>query len=142
MLPLVAKHADIWNCQIAASETYSQLSSQLDTLLLAAGRKPGDVQRTVMNPVIIWRDQTEYRRFLDIAQPFLFPGVTENKEKEILEIMTFMNAVIGSPAQVIETMQTYADAGVDEFIIQRFIVDDFAGLEVIAKEVLPHFLRQ
>jgi F420-dependent oxidoreductase-like protein len=47
-LPLAARYADIWNAVFVSPEAFQDLSSQLDTLLLAAGRQPADVKRTLM----------------------------------------------------------------------------------------------
>ena len=86
-----------------------------------------------MNPVMVWRDQTDYRKFMGSVQAILFSGSTENHDEEILGFLSTMNPVKGSPSEVIDKMQAYAFAGADEFIIQWPMLDDFAGLEVIRK---------
>ena len=49
-LPLVARFADIWNSIFLTPEQFSERSKQLDDLIQAAGRKPGDVKRSIMLP--------------------------------------------------------------------------------------------
>lgn len=49
-LPLVARFADIWNGIFLTPEQFTEKSKQLDDLIQAAGRKPSDVQRTIMLP--------------------------------------------------------------------------------------------
>jgi len=62
-LPLAARYADIWNAVYVPVENFRALSTQLDELLRAEGRKPEDVQRTVMLPLFFDpRDEDEVRR--------------------------------------------------------------------------------
>ena len=61
-LPLVARYADIWNCQVASAEVFKERSALLDELLHAEGRQPHDVKRTALLPVICWRDQDDLER--------------------------------------------------------------------------------
>ena len=50
----------------------------------------------------------------------------------------FTNMIVGTPDEVIDKIHAYADAGVEELIIQWFSVDDLEGLQVLAEQVLPH----
>ncbi len=50
-LPLVARYADIWNVNTRALPEVRERAALLDRLLLAAGRRPEDVRRTV--PVVL-----------------------------------------------------------------------------------------
>jgi F420-dependent oxidoreductase-like protein len=62
-LPLAARYADIWNALFMPVEDFHALSTQLDDLLHAAGRKPEDVRRTIMLPLSFDpRDEDEVRR--------------------------------------------------------------------------------
>jgi F420-dependent oxidoreductase-like protein len=62
-LPLAARYAGIWNAVYLPAENFHALSTQLDELLRAAGRKPEDVRRTVMLPLFFDpRDEDEVRR--------------------------------------------------------------------------------
>lgn len=137
-LPLVARYADLWNCQISSFETFRDLSVQLDQHLLTIGRKPEDVKRTVLNPIMIWRTKQEFDQMMDLVHRI--PIFQTLPEEALFKVMTSMNACIGSPEQVVTFMQSYADAGVDEFVIQWFLLENWTGLEILAKEVLPHFL--
>ena len=137
-LPLVARYADLWNCQVASVETFRDLSARLDQHLLAVGRKPEDVQRTVMNPIMVWRTKQEFDQMMTLVHQIpTFPNLSA---EELSGIFASMNGCMGSSERVVEFMQVYADAGVNEFIIQWFLLDNWTGLEILAKEVLPHFL--
>jgi F420-dependent oxidoreductase-like protein len=62
-LPLAARYAGIWNALFMPAENFHALSTQLDELLRAGGRKPEDVRRTVMLPLSFDpRDEDEVRR--------------------------------------------------------------------------------
>lgn len=49
------------------------------------------------------------------------------------------NLIIGPPETVIAGMQAYADAGVEELIMNWRGLDAIEGLERLAEQVLPHF---
>jgi F420-dependent oxidoreductase-like protein len=62
-LPLAARYAGIWNALFVPAENFRALSTQLDELLRAEGRKPEAVRRTVMLPLSFDpRDEDEVRR--------------------------------------------------------------------------------
>jgi alkanesulfonate monooxygenase SsuD/methylene tetrahydromethanopterin reductase-like flavin-dependent oxidoreductase (luciferase family) len=137
MLPLIARYADIWNDNGKKPEEFSRLNAQLDQLLLAAGRQPGDVKRTVMIPVLCSRNRQEFSRTAQKMQSVpMFASITEGYFRGML---TSLGAILGTPGEVIEKMQMYANAGVDEFILQWGTLHDIESLETIACEILPHF---
>ncbi|HEY6407108.1 MAG TPA: TIGR03560 family F420-dependent LLM class oxidoreductase, partial [Ktedonobacteraceae bacterium] len=63
-LPLVARYADIWNAVLLSPDEFRQHSAILDGLLAKAGRKPGDVKRTLMRSLFFGRDMAELDRRL------------------------------------------------------------------------------
>lgn len=138
-LPLVARYADIWNCQVASAELFSERSALLDDLLRAEGRQPGEVKRSLMLPVICWRDEAELTRRLDLLRsgsPVFAPLSTE----DILAFFrTRLAGVLGTPDEVIAGLSAYAAVGVEEVIIQWFGVADIEGLAALADQVLSHF---
>jgi alkanesulfonate monooxygenase SsuD/methylene tetrahydromethanopterin reductase-like flavin-dependent oxidoreductase (luciferase family) len=137
ILPLVARYADIWNDNGKNPEEFSKLNAHLDQLLLAAGRQPDDVKRTVMIPVLCSRNSQEFsRRAKKMHSVPMFASFTEDYLRGML---TSLGAILGTPGEVIEKMQMYANAGVDEFIIQWGTLHDIESLETIAREILPHF---
>jgi alkanesulfonate monooxygenase SsuD/methylene tetrahydromethanopterin reductase-like flavin-dependent oxidoreductase (luciferase family) len=134
-LPLVARYADIWNCH-ASAELFSERSALLDDLLQAGGRQPGEVKRTLMLPVMCWRDQADLTRRMDLLRSG-FPGFAPQSTEDILAF--FRTGILGTPDEVIAGLSAYAAAGVEEFIVQWFGVADIEGLAVLADQVLPHF---
>ena len=108
----------------------------LDDLLRAEGRQPDEVKRTLMLPVICWRDKAELARRMDLLRSG-FPGFAPMSTADILAF--FRTGIVGRPDEVIAGLSAYAAAGVEEFIVQWFGVADIDGLAILADQVLPHF---
>jgi alkanesulfonate monooxygenase SsuD/methylene tetrahydromethanopterin reductase-like flavin-dependent oxidoreductase (luciferase family) len=135
-LPLTARYADVWNTGPRSPEAYREASTLLDELTTKAGRAPSDVRRTLMIQMICYRHESELdgqlRHVVD-----QFPGL---RGKALLDALLARspNVIAGSPQEVIDRVQTYGAAGVQEIMVQRIDLDDLEGLQVIAEEVLPH----
>ena len=138
-LPITARYADVWNTGGASPATYHENSRLLDELIVKAGREPRLVKRTLMQQVVCYRNEAELAgrlRWLASQAPQLtgeppaaFLAYFRNRSP---------NAIVGSPAEVIEQIHAYGEAGVEEIMVQRLDLDDLEGLQIIAEEVLPH----
>jgi len=139
-LPLAARFADIWNCQPATVEEFQELSEMLDALLKNEGRQPSDVRRTLMQQAICWRDNDEKERLAKSVREIIIP-FGEMRTDEVFENLkkNMSGSVFGSPQDLIDALNSYAEAGVDEIILQWFLFDNIEGLQVLAEDVLPHF---
>jgi alkanesulfonate monooxygenase SsuD/methylene tetrahydromethanopterin reductase-like flavin-dependent oxidoreductase (luciferase family) len=139
-LPLVARYADIWNCQLPSLELFRERSSLLDGLIQKTGRQTSDVKRTIMLPVICWNNPADLER---IASGYrqAFPDFGSLPTDAIIGYArdNFL-AITGAPESVIEQLRAYEAAGAEEIMIQHFLVDHLEGLGIIAKHVLPHFM--
>lgn len=134
-LPLVAKYADIWNGGGTVAELRER-NANLDALIVKAGRKPSDVKRTAMKLVICGRDTAEYeRRLQGLRRQAAYADMPTETLLETAR--TTMKGIVGTPAEVAAQLQAYADAGVEEIMVQSFAVDDLEQWQVIAKEVVP-----
>jgi F420-dependent oxidoreductase-like protein len=136
-LPLVARYADIWNATFLSPDAFRTHSAQLDTLLIAAGRQPAEVRRTMMLSLFFGRDQQELERRLswrsrdpDLAELPLMQAAAR--------IADSGRALVGGPAEILAQLQGYARAGVAELMLQWFDLDDLDGLRAFARGVLPH----
>ena len=138
-LPLVARYADIWNCEMASPEVFKERSALLDELLHAEGRQPNEVKRTGMLTLICWRDQADLERRMNLLRGNV-PQFAEMSTEGLLEFFrTYLAGILGTPESVNEQLSAYASAGVEEMIMSWFSIDDIEGLEIIAEYVLPHF---
>jgi alkanesulfonate monooxygenase SsuD/methylene tetrahydromethanopterin reductase-like flavin-dependent oxidoreductase (luciferase family) len=138
-LPLVARYADIWNATRLTLDEFRVRSAQLDELARIAGRAPGAIKRTVMIPVLCGRDRADLeRRVQGVRQ--LFPDFVDMPLDALLDDMRemFGAMIVGAPDEVRSAMRAYADAGVEELIVQWFGMEDLEGLQLLAEQVLPH----
>lgn len=122
-LPLVAKYADEWNSLWRSNDEFRETNALLDKLLEREGRDPKSVRRSQMIGTIIAKDQATLDADEDV-----------NRFEEMLA----RGAVVGTPSEVVEILGEKAEAGIESVMLQWMDQDDIAGLELIAREVLPH----
>lgn len=135
-LPLVAQYADIWNAGGMDPDEMRARNAALDALLVAAGRQPGDVRRTMMKAIYCGRDAAEYETRLRGIR--LQGGNAEVPLDDLLAQQRQRKAIVGIPTEVVAQLRAYEAAGVDEIVAQFLLVDDLDGIRVLAEEVLPH----
>jgi alkanesulfonate monooxygenase SsuD/methylene tetrahydromethanopterin reductase-like flavin-dependent oxidoreductase (luciferase family) len=70
-LPIVAEHADVWNCPARTPEEFGHYNAVLDRHCAAVGRDPGQIARSVQ---LILRD-TDFAGARDQVQGFIDAGV-------------------------------------------------------------------
>jgi len=125
-LLLVVTYADEWNGVFLSSADYKERNTLLTDLLQQSGRDPQGVKRSLMTE-IVW-GETEAKLQARIA------GRPDLKLPD-------PNRIIGTPAQVIDQIGAYVDAGAERFMLQWLDLDDLAGLESLAHHILPVFHR-
>ena len=136
-LPLVVRYASIWNAVSLAPDTFRERSTILDELLLAAGRQPSEVRRTLMTSLSFGRDMHELDRRLSWRhnrQEYAGKSLEEVAES----LSTSGSAIAGTPDMIIQQIQSYGNAGVEELVLQWFDLDDIDSLRAFARSVLPH----
>lgn len=134
-LPLVARHADIWNALYMAPAEFAERSAQLDALLAAAGRPPEAVRRTILLFPILGHDGAGLERRTQVWRSD--PAFASLALDDLLAQMRGFGAFVGTPAELVALLHSYAEAGVQEAMIQWFDPEDIEGLQQIADEVLP-----
>src|SRR5437660_4474635 len=136
-LPLAARYATIWNGTFLTPNNFQQRSRALDELLRAAGRKPEEVRRTMMLTLFFGRDMEELDRRLSWRHTQ--PELANEPLKTVIEtLITGGKALVGTPDMLVKQIHTYANAGVEELMLQWFDQDDIEGLQAFATSVLPH----
>src|SRR6266700_1775423 len=134
-LPLAARYADIWNAVFLSPTAFRERSAALDVLLQAAGRKADDVRRTLMKGLFFSRDMDELDRRL--AWRHERPEVAGKSLEEAVDFMRdSWYSIVGTPDMVVQQIKAYADAGVEELMLQWFDLDDIDGLRAFATSVL------
>ncbi len=136
-LPLVARYADIWNSLFLTPKDFQQRSHALDELLRAAGRKPEDVRRTMMLTLSFGRDMEELDHRLSWRHTQ--PELANKPLNTVIEMLIAGGKdLVGTPDMLIKQIHTYANAGVEELMLQWFDQDDIEGLQAFASSVLSH----
>jgi len=136
-LPLVAKYADIWNPQLLNPDDYRERSALLDDLLRAEGRQPSAVKRTINLRVICGRNPTELEQRVSWLRR-IAPFVANMPLDTLLDAWRQQSGgIVVSPEALVAHMQALIAAGAEEIILEWTALDDIAGLQLIAEEVLP-----
>lgn len=136
-LPLVARFADVWNAPPITPEAFKERSALLDQLLTSAGRKPEDVKRSVMLSLDFGQDRPALDKKLSWRHEYPeFSG--QSLDEALTTLLARRNMIVGTPDMVIEQINSYARAGVDELMLQWFDLDDLDGLRAFASSLLPY----
>jgi F420-dependent oxidoreductase-like protein len=135
-LPLAARYADVWNGTFLAPDEFRARSALLDDLARAAGRRPGDIRRTMMTALLFARDQAALeQRVLREPRP------AELADAPPAALIDFMrdkaHRIVGMADDAVAQIQAYVAAGVEELMLQWFELDDIDGLRAFAEQVLP-----
>ncbi len=134
-LPLAARYANIWNGIFLSPDSFREHSAILDGLLRQVGRNPGDVRRTMMHTLHFGRNMAELdRRLSGRSNRPEYAG--KSLEAVIESMQNSWSAIVGTPEMVIQQIQTYEQAGVEELMLQWFDLDDIDGLRAFADSVL------
>lgn len=126
-LPLIVKYAKEWNSLPRPVEKFEQLSTQLDQMLVAAGRKPNDVKRSMMVTNEYGRDDNELKARIEER------GSGDITLQEFIE----RGMVAGSGNQIVEQLGRLAEAGLQRVMLQWLDLDGIDRLEAMATEILP-----
>jgi F420-dependent oxidoreductase-like protein len=133
-LPLVERHADIWNAIFLAPDAFRERSQTLDELLRAAGRHTEDVARTLMTGVLFARDEAELERKLAARRQA--PALAGQPLDAVVETMVARgDGLVGTPDMIRRQLQTFERAGVQELMAQWLDLDDLDGLRAFAEAV-------
>src|SRR5690242_9688667 len=133
-LPLVARYADVWNGTFLTPDTYRDLNSHLDSLLQVVGRELNAVKRTMMTGLFFGEDRESLERLLSSFKDR--PELVDLSLDEAIQHLRG-RVLVGTPDLVVEQIQAYAAAGVEELMLQWFDMDNIDGLRAFASSVLP-----
>lgn len=123
-LPLTARYADEWNAVGVSVDDFKRLNSLLDDLLRDESRPLTAVRRTLMNRVIIGRDQAQ---------------VEERRGDASVSELRARGVLVGTPAEIREQLRELAGAGVEVIMLQWLDgLDDIPGIEFMAQELIQN----
>jgi F420-dependent oxidoreductase-like protein len=122
-LPLVARFAAEWNAVYIPAHKFDSLNAHLDELLVQADRPLASVRRSLMTGLVFGRDDAELQRKLAGRAP------SELRARGLL---------VGTASALVDQLGELAGVGVQRVMAQWLDLDDLAGVEALAKGVLPH----
>lgn len=121
-IPLVAEFADEWNGNAISPEEYRTTNAILNEILDQRGRPRNAVKRSSVIQVNFAKNDTDWRQI---------------KAERGIDVTP--NMVNGTASMVIDQLGAFIDAGVERFMLQWLQPDDIERIEVMARDVLPHF---
>jgi alkanesulfonate monooxygenase SsuD/methylene tetrahydromethanopterin reductase-like flavin-dependent oxidoreductase (luciferase family) len=123
MRSLIARYAAEWNCVMLTPQVFSERNRSLTEVLVAAGRDPKSVRRSMMTGCVFGKDESALKEKLAMR-------------KRTVDELKARGAIAGSRLEVLEQLQALEEAGVQRVMLQWLELDDLAGLEALAKSVL------
>ena len=133
-LPLVARYADIWNALMVTPDEFRALSAHLDGLLQAEGRPSSAVRRTLMTNITFAPDRQSLASKLKVSDA---GAGSAQLDEAVASMRASRKNIVGTPEMVREQIAAYAEAGVQELMLQWLDLDDIEGLRALARTVLP-----
>jgi alkanesulfonate monooxygenase SsuD/methylene tetrahydromethanopterin reductase-like flavin-dependent oxidoreductase (luciferase family) len=131
-LSLTARRADGWEASYVTPAGFSALSTRLDALLAAAGRRPDELRRSVEVDVILVGSDPERqawtRRFCAERRVAAGHAVLDT-------------ALVGDAEEIAARLVEYADAGATDLMLGFADFPATGMLERFAREVLPRVGR-
>lgn len=135
-LPLAAKYADVWNGVQLSPARFQELAALLERYLYDAGREANALEKTAATFLYFGRTRD------DLEQRVARFRKNERREMPLDELLASLraqnNSITGLAEDVIPQIRAYADAGVQELMLQILDSDDVEGLDAFAEQVLPH----
>jgi alkanesulfonate monooxygenase SsuD/methylene tetrahydromethanopterin reductase-like flavin-dependent oxidoreductase (luciferase family) len=128
-LPLAARFASEWNGTFLTPGKYDEVNRQLTGLLEANGRKPESVRRSLMTGCVFGRDDAEVKRKVSAR------GQTTERLRE-------RGILVGTAPAIVNQLRELEQAGCQRVMLQWLDLDDLAGLEALARGVLPQLMSK
>ncbi len=128
-LPLVARYAQEWNAVFAPAAEIANLNGRLDEQIVAQGRAPTAVRRSLMTGCVFGRDAAELQRN--------FTTVGNLAAGNLADDWRDRRVIVGEPAAFVDQLGWLAELGIYRVMLQWLDLDDLDGLEALAALVLP-----
>jgi alkanesulfonate monooxygenase SsuD/methylene tetrahydromethanopterin reductase-like flavin-dependent oxidoreductase (luciferase family) len=132
---IAAREASEWNTGAPDAATFASMSAGLDERCRELGRDPTRIRRSLMKGCLVARDAAGLReRAMRMAE--VVPRLRGDDPEAVLAAAR-ERWFVGTPEEVVAQMRPFADAGVDLFVLQHFLLDEPDVLELLAGEVAP-----
>jgi F420-dependent oxidoreductase-like protein len=120
---IAARYADEFNANFVAPAEAAGLYGRVRDACRAEGRDPASMTFTVAHTVCCGKDDADLRR----------RATAIGRDPDQLRT----GAIAGSPAEIVDRIGQYAEAGASTVYLQVLDLGDLAHLELLAAEVLP-----
>jgi F420-dependent oxidoreductase-like protein len=134
-LRIVAAHADEWNVTRVTFEEYLAKAATLAQHCQAVGRDPATIRRSLMVPVVVGRSAAELDARRDRIRA-IFPRAPEDEAG--WRAAGFLH---GTPDAIVRDLRRWHDLGIRRVMLQMLDMEDLAGIDLIARDVLPALRR-
>lgn len=134
-IPLAARYADVWNGTFLTPEGFAERGAVLDARLQEAGRKPGDVKRTLMTGVFYGRTREDLEARLGRLRTN--PNLKDATADDLIALLRGRGAIAGVGVEIRDQIEEFQRAGVEEIMLQWLDLDDIQRLEALAEALLP-----
>jgi F420-dependent oxidoreductase-like protein len=125
-LPLAAHYAEEWNAVYIPVERFKALSHKLDALLIAEGRKPEGVRRSLMTGCVFGLNQADLESKV----------ASRTHGKLNAQALVQRGLLVGTAGALVDQLGRMQQAGIQRVMLQWLDLDDLDGLETLAKDVL------
>ena len=133
-LRIVARHATEWNSIGMAPERYRAKLDALEAHCEAEKRDPASIERSMMCSYITAPTEAEVKQKLDVVLEKLPNFFRASREGGLAGHLPWL---IGTPSQIIETLQALEAQGVSRIMMQHREPPSREELEFVASEILP-----
>lgn len=131
LLPVVARHADIWNTLAGDPASYGRKLDALTRHCDSIGRDPAGIRKSITFRALLAEDEGEARR-----------RELKMREKVPADWPVWSEyLVFGTPQQCADRLQPYLNLGVGDFVLGARPPVDWTTVELFAQRVAPA-LRQ
>jgi alkanesulfonate monooxygenase SsuD/methylene tetrahydromethanopterin reductase-like flavin-dependent oxidoreductase (luciferase family) len=133
---LAARYAAEYNMLFADPGGVRERSGRLRAACEAGGRDPSTLALSLMTGFVVGEDAADVRRRAE--RLMAWRGETGDPQAWLRARASEDSWLVGTPAEVVERLEEYADAGVRRVALQHHLFTDLEVLELIARDVMPH----
>ncbi len=127
IIPIAARHADVWNGNNMTPEEYTERIAVLDEWCDRLGRDPNSIERSINVGFHVGADRAGVEHHRDLMQ------ATGRRPTEVL---------FGTPGEVVDQVGAYVTAGVQQINLNVYGLRppfDWEALQGFAEDVMPAF---
>jgi alkanesulfonate monooxygenase SsuD/methylene tetrahydromethanopterin reductase-like flavin-dependent oxidoreductase (luciferase family) len=130
---LAARWADEYNLYFLTPEEIPERRDRLSSACEAIGRDPGTLRISLLLNLLIGSDAAD---LADRAQRLSSVNEGSGAADDVGGLGP--ERLVGTPAQIVERLQVYADAGIQRVFLQHLLHEDLEAVQLVGEEVLPY----